>query len=691
MTKTPSNYHREIDGLRAVAVLSVVVFHAVPDIAPGGFFGVDIFFVISGFLITGHLLERLDQRAFTLLDFYSRRVRRILPALIVVLIATLAVGWLILLGDELKQLGIHVLGGATFVSNFILMRESGYFDAAAHAKPLLHLWSLAIEEQFYIFWPILLWIAFRSRIGILIFLILVFCASLLMCLYFTEKKPVGNFYYPFTRIWELIAGALLAWWMRKNPAGARNLFSTADSFFQRLDLWNGNLRTINFASEIPAIGGILCVCYCIFFLSSDIAHPSAWTLFPVLGTVLVILSGSKSVINQLVLTSRPAVWFGLISYPLYLWHWPILSFLHIYFGETPKEIYLLAAVVTSVALAWCTYRLIEQPIRFGWLKSKIHPLAILGTLLALGALGWSVGKLPEVASRGFADLAIQRPSAHAIGSSMKWYKGQDEWLFLGNHYKRTVEKLKLSIESSAGTLKSVTQQFANVANAAHEVGAETALIIGPNKSSVYADKLPTGLEPSQTRYISPFISELKAVPHLLTIEPTSLLVEKSKSEGLLYWRTDTHWNHKGAFLAYEQMLARLGYAVPKVIFELDGVYEGGLVVMSGLDDFPLTSGDNWEFTVPNLTDALREPHPDGPKPSWWWRGVVKNPSALRNELIWVVGDSFTNQMRSFIEATFTEVRYIGHWHDELNDLPILIESADNKPDLVMVVRVERSF
>lgn len=480
--------------------------------------------------------------------------------------------------------------------------------------------------------------------------------------------------------------------MRHNLAGARSLFSTADSFFQRLDFWNGNLRTINFASEIPAIGGILCVCYSIFFLSSDVAHPSAWTLFPVLGAVLIILSGSKSVINQLLLTSRPAVWFGLISYPLYLWHWPILSFLHIYFGETPKEIYLLAAVVTSVTLAWCTYRFIERPIRFGRLKSKVRPLAILATLLALGAIGWSVGKLPSVASRGHENLTIQRQGfEHAIGTSLKWYHGQDGWLFLGNHYKNTVAKLKLAIVPDAERVKSVSQQFANVSNAAHDAGAKTALIVGPNKSSVYADKLPTTLVPAQTRYISPFISELNAVPHLLTIEPTSLLVEKSKSEGLMYWRTDTHWNHKGAFLAYEQMLARLGYAAPKVIFELEGVHKGDLVGISGLDDFPLKSGDNWEFSVPNVTDAVRESHPDGPKPAFWWRGVVQNPMALNDELVWVIGDSFTNQMRSFIEASFTEVRYIGHWQDERNELPELIESAETKPDLVMVVIVERSF
>lgn len=673
-------------------MLSVVVFHAVPGLAPGGFFGVDIFFVISGFLITGHILERLDQRAFTLFDFYSRRIRRILPALIVVLIATLSVGWLILLGDELEQLGIHVLGGATFVSNFILMREAGYFDVAAHSKPLLHLWSLAIEEQFYIFWPILLWISLKIRLKIWIVFTLVFFSSLLMCLYLTDKKPTGNFYYPFTRIWELVAGALLAWWVRQNPAGSPNVFLTANSFFQRLDFWNGNLRTINFASEIPAIGGILCVCYSIFFLSSDIAHPSAWTLFPVLGAVLIILSGSKSVINQLLLTSRPAVWFGLISYPLYLWHWPILSFLHIYFGETPKEIYLLAAVATSVALAWCTYRFIERPIRFGWLKSKIRPLAILATLLALGAIGWSVGKLPDVASRGHENLTIQRQGfEHAIGTSLKWYHGQDGWLFLGNHYEDTVAKLKLTYVPDTNRLNSITQQFANVAKAAHEAGAKTAMLIGPNKSSVYADKLPTTLGPAQARYISPFISELNAVPHLLTIEPTSLLVEKKKAEGLLYWRTDTHWNQKGAFLAFEHMLARLGYSVPKVNFKLEGVKKGGLIRISGLDDFPLKSGDNWQYKVPNLTDPVREPHPNGPKPLWWWRGVVQNPMAHNDESVWVIGDSFTNQMRSFIEASFTEVRYIGHWNDELSELPELIENAETKPDLVMVVRVERSF
>ena len=247
----------------------------------------------------------------------------------------------------------------------------------------------------------------------------------------------------------------------------------------------------------------------------------------------------------------------------------------------------------------------------------------------------------------------------------------------------------MAIEPETERLKSVTKQFADVAEAAHKAGAETALIVGPNKSSVYADKLPTGLVPAQTRYISSFISELNAVPHLLTIEPTSLLVEQRDTEGLLYWRTDTHWNHKGAFLAFESMLNQLGYVVPEVSFELKGSYHGDLIGLSGLEDFPITPGDHWKFEVPNLTDAVKEPHPDGEKRGW--RGIVRNSGAVNDRVAWVVGDSFRNAMRSFIEASFTEVHYIGYWGHELNNLPKLIESSNQKPDLVMIVRVERSF
>ena len=167
-----SKYYSEIDGLRAFAVLSVIAFHAFPEYVKGGFIGVDIFFVISGFLITSHIFETLDKGQFSFSNFYRRRIRRIFPALTVVMFASLVIGWFSLLGEELSQLGKHVASGAAFIINFILVNESGYFDNVSETKPMLHLWSLAVEEQFYIIWPLVLWTSWKLKFNLLIVTVL---------------------------------------------------------------------------------------------------------------------------------------------------------------------------------------------------------------------------------------------------------------------------------------------------------------------------------------------------------------------------------------------------------------------------------------------------------------------------------------------------------------------------------------
>lgn len=205
-----SNYRPDIDGLRAVAVLLVVGFHAFPGRFPGGFVGVDIFFVISGYLITGILLKEMESSDFSFARFYARRVRRIFPALILVLLCCFVVGWFVLLPDEFKALGKHIFGGAAFFSNFVLLHDAGYFDAAAVRKPLLHLWSLGIEEQFYIVWPVVLFLAFQiRRVGWMITAI--FVASFLANVLTIGRNPVAAFYWPFTRAWELMSGGILVW------------------------------------------------------------------------------------------------------------------------------------------------------------------------------------------------------------------------------------------------------------------------------------------------------------------------------------------------------------------------------------------------------------------------------------------------------------------------------------------------
>jgi peptidoglycan/LPS O-acetylase OafA/YrhL len=202
-------YRPDVDGLRAIAVILVLNFHAFPQAAPGGFVGVDVFFVISGFLITGLIAHELDQKRFSLLGFYRRRIRRIFPALIVVLAATLALGWLWMLPPAFAQLGSDAFASAAFFANIALLLQSGYFDIESAKKPLLHLWSLGIEEQFYLFWPLLLMLAVRLRLSMVAMALVLGIASFVLNVAMIGPDPVATFYLPFTRAFELLAGAVL--------------------------------------------------------------------------------------------------------------------------------------------------------------------------------------------------------------------------------------------------------------------------------------------------------------------------------------------------------------------------------------------------------------------------------------------------------------------------------------------------
>src|ERR1700730_8587550 len=211
MSSSPSSRYRpDIDGLRAIAVMLVVNFHAFPLAMPGGFIGVDIFFVISGFLITGIIARELSEQRFSLVGFYVRRIRRIFPALIVVLAAVMVLGWLWMLPHAYAQLASDVFASAAFAANIALMLQSGYFDIESAKKPLLHLWSLGIEEQFYLAWPLILMLAARWRIGLLALACVIALASFIVNVALIGHDPVATFYLPFTRAWELLVGAALA-------------------------------------------------------------------------------------------------------------------------------------------------------------------------------------------------------------------------------------------------------------------------------------------------------------------------------------------------------------------------------------------------------------------------------------------------------------------------------------------------
>ena len=359
-----SKYRPDIDGLRAIAVAAVVGFHAFPLLFRGGFVGVDVFFVISGYLITGVIAGELAGGRFTLSGFYGRRVRRIFPALAVVLCAALLVAWTVLLPDEWQRFGKHLFAGAAFLSNVLLAREGGYFDWTAHFKPLLHLWSLGIEEQFYFIWPLFLALLWRGprnvRIAVLTAAV---AASFALNVAAVDRYPAYTFYLPFTRLWELGLGSLLAVW-RPRPASLRPGRAAAAS-------WCG----------IALIG------ISIAAIRNDASFPGAWALLPTAGTALVIAAGPEARMNKL-LAARWIVFVGLISYPLYLWHWPMFSFLRIVRGGEIGAAATVAVILLSFVLAWATYRYVERPIRTA--RTMTRPLiAVCAALAVLAAIGFA--------------------------------------------------------------------------------------------------------------------------------------------------------------------------------------------------------------------------------------------------------------------------------------------------------------
>ena len=396
-------YRPDIDGLRAIAVLAVVAFHAFPVWARGGFIGVDIFFVISGYLITTIIFENLDKGTFSFSEFYARRIRRIFPALLTVLAACFVFGWFALLADEFKQLGKHMAAGAAFVSNFVLWSEVGYFDNAADTKPLLHLWSLGIEEQFYIFWPPLLWFAWKRQFNLLTITILVAIASFVLNIDSIKQDPVATFYSPLTRFWELLCGSLLAWLTLYKRDACAKIKRKIDSVLVAVVYSDQRSGDGKLFSNVLAFIGFFLLIYGFWRINRELSFPGKWALVPVMGAVLIITAGSQAWVNRIILSSKLAVWFGLISFPLYLWHWPLLSFARIIESETPSPNVQIVAVVLSIILAWLTYRLIERPIRFGHHgKAKVVTLVILMTIV--GYVGYNTDVRDGLAFRNVVKI-----------------------------------------------------------------------------------------------------------------------------------------------------------------------------------------------------------------------------------------------------------------------------------------------
>lgn len=386
---THPKYRPDIDGLRAIAVLAVIGFHAFPNWVKGGFIGVDVFFVISGFLISTILLSSLETDRFSFLNFYAHRIRRIFPALALVIAACLAFGWFALLPNEYVELGKQAFAGSAFAANILFWRQSGYFDVAAELKPLLHLWSLGVEEQFYIVWPVLLWFAWKKRFNLLSIIIVIGVASLIYSFSATKSNPVAGFYSPASRTWELLLGAFLAYWNLHKPGWLNQTRLRADAVLGRIVYTHPPEANGNTLRDIKALLGLTLIIVGIFIISKERRFPGGWALLPTVGAFLIIAAGPHAWANRKILSQKLLVWIGLISYPLYLWHWPLLSFARIMEGETPSRSLRIAAVALSFVLAWLTYRLVERPLRWGkHLTLKAVSLAV--AVAACGGFGFII-------------------------------------------------------------------------------------------------------------------------------------------------------------------------------------------------------------------------------------------------------------------------------------------------------------
>ncbi len=364
---THPTYRPDIDGLRAVAVLSVVAFHAFPNLIASGFIGVDIFFVISGFLISSIIFSNLEHNSFSLIEFYRRRIKRIFPALLLVLISSLIVGWFILMSEEYRALSKHIVGGVTFLSNIILWRESGYFDTSSELKPLLHLWSLAVEEQFYIFWPLFLAFVWKRKWSFVAVTATIATISFAINIYATSANPSAAFYMPLPRFWELMIGSLLAYITLHKPH-LSNQYQNMQSTF-----------------------GFVLLLLGMIFINNERAFPGWWALLPTFGAFFVISAGPAAWFNVHVLSNKLFVWFGLISYPLYLWHWSLLSFAAIQTSETTSTLTRTGLVIASIVLAWLTYKFIEKPVRFGKHSGK-KVITMIIIMICVGGTSYLVFK-----------------------------------------------------------------------------------------------------------------------------------------------------------------------------------------------------------------------------------------------------------------------------------------------------------
>ena len=330
-------YRAEIDGLRALAVVPVILFHAGFEFFSGGYVGVDVFFVISGYLITSILIEEIEHNRFSIKTFYERRARRILPALFFVTLACVPFAWMWMIPLQMKDFAQSLIAVSLFASNMLFWLESGYFAPAAEEKPLLHTWSLAVEEQYYLLFPIFLLFAWRFGRKRVFWIFFVLAAlSLALSEWGWRNMATANFYLAPTRVWELFAGSIAAFIVQQRGIKASNTLSLL---------------------------GLAAIIYAIFVYDAKTPFPSLYALVPVIGVVLLILFATKETITAKILSTKIFVATGLISYSAYLWHQPIFAFARIRLSSEPSNGIKISLIVLSIGLAIFSWRYVERPFR----------------------------------------------------------------------------------------------------------------------------------------------------------------------------------------------------------------------------------------------------------------------------------------------------------------------------------------
>ncbi|HEX5055627.1 MAG TPA: acyltransferase family protein [Gammaproteobacteria bacterium] len=371
-------YRREIDGLRAMAVLPVILFHAGFHAFSGGFVGVDVFFVISGYLITSIIIAEKQAGSFTLLGFYERRARRILPALFVVMFVCLPFAWPWLMPEDMRSFSLALIAVTGFASNILFWRTSGYFDPDAGLNPLLHTWSLAVEEQYYLFFPVFLMLAWRlGRRWTVTLLVVAASASLAAAQWGSIHTPVAAFYLLPTRCWELLIGSFVAFHF------ARDQVAQAGPA----------------ARQIGSMAGLLLIAWAVFTFDEQTPFPSLYTLAPTVGAALIILFAGRETLVGRILGSRLPVGIGLISYSAYLWHQPLFAFARHRSMDEPAGLVSAALIVATIVLAFLSWKYVETPFRNAHRFSRRRIFSCTAAAGALFVAAGSVGSL----SGGFED------------------------------------------------------------------------------------------------------------------------------------------------------------------------------------------------------------------------------------------------------------------------------------------------